>query len=233
MQQPRSSFGGFPGRLGRGFPGEEEWSGAGAGQEGSSSESGGSEDAVPITVTHLGPGQARPRPDPGQGQASPRLERASSEPPNKFKQRLNLSNPLYSTIPENSEQAGPAARPAPARPEPRPTTTGLKQSSSAPSVPGGAPSPEPPPRQPGVRHIPIFVEGRQEPLLAGDPGRAGPGRSAEQGSTKEFPKPSDYYPPGVQRIKSREDDRWVFCVVCIYSELLRVKLYYFFPERKG
>merc|ERR1719443_2394006 len=39
------------------------------------------------------------------GSESPRLERAASEPPNKFKQRLNIAaNPgQYSTIPENSD----------------------------------------------------------------------------------------------------------------------------------
>merc|ERR1719225_1094315 len=74
------------------------------------------------------------------GSESPRLERAASEPPNKFKQRLNISaNPDYSTIPEHSDSQslgdrfsgtrGGQHQPHLAERNP------IKTSASAPSVP--------------------------------------------------------------------------------------------------
>jgi len=165
------------------------------------------------------------------GSESPRLERAHSEPPGKFKQRLNLSNPLYSTIPENSEGAGQANR---QRPQVEPNKNPIKQSASAPSVPSSShklqenqpvppprrspprdkmqqqqypkqqQQPPPPPQQAGsgaVRHIPIFVEGRSQPILNTE--KAAQGEVDPQQDTP-FRKPSDYYPTGIQRIKSRD-----------------------------
>merc|ERR1712223_1605302 len=121
------------------------------------------------------------------GNESPRLERAASEPPNKFAQRLNLSKPSYNTIPEGGEgNNGHYIRPTQLQ-DPRsadPTRPGtIKPSASAPSVPTQESQPVPPPRKspprPGnmaqtgvptnssnnVRHIPIFVEGRPEPIF--------------------------------------------------------------------
>jgi len=198
----------------------------GSEQSSASSASQGDNDlSIPIRVVH-----EKPRPRYGQtqhsnttelpakaaaaaGTESPRLERAHSEPPGKFKQRLTLSNPSgYSTIPEygESEQARPSPRSRPTNFSHSP----IKTSASAPSVPGSSHNfaePQPPPRRsppraagmagpgpgPGqagnVRHIPIFVEGRPEPL---QPARAQPG---------DLHKPSDYYPAGIQRVKSQEE----------------------------
>jgi len=180
--------------------------------------------SIPIRVVH-----EKPRPRYGQtqhsnttelpakaaaaaGTESPRLERAHSEPPGKFKQRLNICSPSgYTTItsiPENSESEG--ARTAPRSRPTNFTHSPIKTSASAPSVPGSShnstePPPAPPPRRSpprpaamagqggNVRHIPIFVEGRPEPL---QPARVQPG---------DLPKPSDYYPAGVQRVKSQEE----------------------------
>jgi len=203
---------------------------------GNSNHSGEAETGIPINVVHE---KTLPRNKYGQaarnttelpakasGNESPRLERAHSEPPNKFKQRLNLANPLYSTIPENSESSGQTNRPM-SHLDPR---NPLKASASAPSVPSSShqaqeshPVPPPrrspprnnmsnpiPPAQPtnsgaNVRHIPIFVEGRPEPIFNTNVnvGQQEPAQNAAQDLS--FPKPSDYYPPGVQRVKSRDD----------------------------
>lgn len=64
-----------------------------------------------------------------------------------------------------------------------------------------------------VRHIPIFVEGRPEPIFnpnlnsSQQQQQQQPPRS--QQNDLPFSKPSDYYPPGIQRVKSKED-----AVVC-------------------
>jgi len=195
----------------------------------------GEPDGIPINVVHEKSmpkhkyGQATRNttelPAKASGNESPRLERAHSEPPNKFKQRLNLANPLYSTIPENSESSGQTNRPMTHLDARNP----IKTSASAPSVPSSSQSsqesqPVPPPRkspprnnmsntlpsaQPtnssaNVRHIPIFVEGRTEPIFNTNVnvGQQDPGQQAAQDLS--FPKPSDYYPPGVQRVKSRD-----------------------------
>lgn len=203
---------------------------------GNSNHSGDTDAGIPINVVHEKTlpknkyGQAARNttelPAKATGNESPRLERAHSEPPNKFKQRLNLANPLYSTIPENSESSGQTNRPMPHL-DPR---NPLKASASAPSVPSSShqaqeshPVPPPrkspprnsmsnpiPPAQPtnsgaNVRHIPIFVEGRPEPIFNTNVNVAQqePGHQAAQDMS--FPKPSDYYPQGVQRVKSRDD----------------------------
>lgn len=163
------------------------------------------------------------------GDQSPRLERAHSEPPNKFKQRLNLANPHYTTIPENSENYSHPNHLSAANQDS--SRNPIKPSASAPSVPstsqGGKQEsqPEPPPRKSpprpnmqnhgalptnsgaNVRHIPIFVEGRPEPIFNTNV-NVGSGEEQDRPSAapqdKPLPKPSDYYPHGIQRIKSRD-----------------------------
>merc|ERR1711963_315857 len=166
------------------------------------------------------------------GSESPRLERAASEPPNKFAQRLNLSKPSYNTIPEGGEgNNNHFVRPTQLQ-DPRsadPTRPGtIKPSASAPSVPTAQESqqPVPPPRkspprpgnnnmaQPGVptnssnnvRHIPIFVEGRPEPIFNTNLKGAQPEQQQQPAAATDssLPKPSDYYPQGVQKLKSRD-----------------------------
>lgn len=142
------------------------------------------------------------------GQESPRLERAHSEPPKSFAQRIHQAKKptAYTTIPENLET--PSAAAAGGGPDPNP----IKNSASDPSVPQGSATsgaPVPPPRKspsrdrmndasssgPAVRHIPIFVEGRDEPV----------NRRPNQGEPKSaFRKPSEYYPAGVKRIPSQD-----------------------------
>ena len=176
----------------------------------------------------------------GSGSESPRLERAASEPPNKFKQRLNISaNPGYSTIPEHSDSQslgdrfsgtrGGQHQPHLAERNP------IKTSASAPSVPASSCPVAPPRRSPprtlgamsapggpggsqppptvgsSVRHIPIFVEGRTEPIFNQNLNtqqqpqqQLQPGQSQQQQDIP-FSKPSEFYPPGIQRVRSREE----------------------------
>ena len=185
-----------------------------------------------------------------QVEKSPRLERAHSEPPKLFNQRLRAggaSSPAphaYSTIPEYAEPAaaGAAAAVAAAR-SPRgdadPVAHKLSSSASAPSVPNtnnsgrvgpspGAPvapprrssssasqaskqeapeekqAPQPPPPPPApeaeaprVRHIPIFVEGRDEPVFQKKPAQGDPAPAPP------FRQPSEFYPPNVSKMRSQ------------------------------
>jgi len=176
-----------------------------------------------------------------QSEKSPRLERAHSEPPKLFNQRLRpggAASPAlqqaYSTIPENSEPPSVGSPRIGTRQEPEALTPNhkLASSASAPSVPGSnqsRPSPVPPPRRnkvereedksgkeqvpqtphpppppqqqqpnpeaPKVRHIPIFVEGRDEPVVH----RKTSGGDASTG----FRQPSDFYPPNIQKARSQ------------------------------
>lgn len=235
--QPRSSFSGFPGgglrfsEVGR-PPAQRPVEDDLPEVRGSSSRC---TDSIPINVIHeksadpskhrytaAGRNTTEIPTQHAQTEHSPRLERAHSEPPNKFNQRLNLNRPVYSTIPENGEGLNQSQ--ANLGSSPRQNST-IKTSASAPSVPesrGAQPVPPPrksPPRpnmnsapsNPGprtavptgtnVRHIPIFVEGRAEPIFNSNLS-SNPTNNATEMS---FPKPSDYYPAGVQRIRSRDE----------------------------
>jgi len=159
------------------------------------------------------------------GSESPRLVRAASEPPKEFKKRLNISaHPTNNTftIPENSDISGDRFS-RPTNLQPHQDRNPIKTSASAPSVPGSsfkdnhqnhqepvAPARKSPPRMSGseaqggsnVRHIPIFIEGRNEPIV--HPNLQSQASNPSQGDMP-FSKPSDYYPPGVQRVKSKDD----------------------------
>jgi len=229
---------------------------------GGSDRSAGSDGAgggsIPIRVIHEKPVKSRYGQAPSRyttdlpakvsssstGSESPRmLERAASEPPNKFKQRLNISsaNPGgYSTIPENSTEAQLTANsdrlPRSSNHHPSGGQNPIKTSASAPSVPGYqepsqpvAPPRRSPPRTIGgsgamsgqqqqqqpatsssntsVRHIPIFVEGRPEPLFNPNLNSSQQQQQPPRGQQNDLPfsKPSEFYPPGIQRVKSKED----------------------------
>merc|ERR1711944_60023 len=147
--------------------------------------------------------------DSSSGGNSPRLERAHSEPPKTFNQKLRAAgnNPggggwvVPGTIPENAESSeGQGSRTGNQYPLPQQhynlnePHNNLSTSASAPSVPSHPNRPctappaapprrsvpsrvtmnnEPQPQQnqrsqeetPAVRHIPIFVEGRDEPVF--------------------------------------------------------------------
>ena len=183
-----------------------------------------------------------------QAEKSPRLERAHSEPPKLFNQRLRqggaaspASQQTYTTIPENAEPALVGnPRFAPRNDTDASTATPnhkLASSASAPSVPGSnqaRPSPVPPPRRnkiereddksgkeqpsappppppppaqqqqhnsevPKVRHIPIFVEGRDDPVVHR---KTSGGGSSDSGGSG-FRQPSEFYPPNVQKVRSQ------------------------------
>eukprot|EP00096_Caligus_rogercresseyi_P008393 TRINITY_DN2710_c0_g2_i1.p1 TRINITY_DN2710_c0_g2~~TRINITY_DN2710_c0_g2_i1.p1 ORF type:complete len:448 (+),score=131.78 TRINITY_DN2710_c0_g2_i1:499-1842(+) len=154
-----------------------------------------------------------PLPSSGKQQqslhASPRLERAHSEPPKSFHQRLSssLHPPGQQTIPEQRTEEDPS--------------NPIMTSASAPSVPGDSlpketkksspvpPTPPPPPQassqgadpnpQPQIRHIPIVVEGRDAPVFSrkvSDP-TTKPSESSQQ-PQKQYKEPTTPLgpPPG-------------------------------------
>ena len=225
--QPRTSFGGFP--SGPDVPGHHSLPRSRREPGSDQIDQSDPDQSIPIRVIH-----EKPRPRYGQaqhsnttelpakaaaGNESPRLERAHSEPPGKFKQRLNISNPsAYSTIPEYGEgepgRAQTRSRPSNFNINLEPSNP-IKTSASAPSVPSQESQPAPPPRRSppragamagqgaggggNVRHIPIFVEGRQEPIFNQN-------QSGQQPGELPFSKPSDYYPPGVLRVNSEGEE---------------------------
>ena len=185
-----------------------------------------------------------PSNDFNQGESSPRLERAHSEPPKTFNQKLRASNitpggggwVVPGTIPENAESCeGQEPRVGNQAPfhqqnynlsEPH---NNLATSASAPSVPSHKNRPstappaapprrsvptrvnmntEPPPQDdvPAVRHIPIFVEGRDEPVFnkklsntESSQRKTSDGKSADDESSG-IRKPSDFYPGGTKKV---------------------------------
>ena len=154
------------------------------------------EESIPIRVIHEKqyPGQDKhkytshnktadlPAKTSNDSTDSPRVTRAHSEPPKPFNQS---QRPLKTKIPLGNLAEHSAEH-------------NLSTSASDPSVPSTEQPqqpPQPPPRQPqqpsqpqasaepAIRHIPIFVEGREKPVL-----------NSEEG----IKKPSDFYPSNVK-----------------------------------
>lgn len=186
----------------------------------------------PPTHQNLHHGQQHP--DSYKQTGSPRLERAHSEPPKAFSQKLHRAqaaspSPHYMTIPEGHDIHMSAS--SPSVPSNRESAASPTPAGAPP--PGGA-APQPPPRrattvgqhpsaasmqhqqqqqpgsrkssaeqeQPAVRHIPIVVEGRDEPVysrrMAG--GQDANGGDGVGGGAGPKPKPSDFYPNNVKRV---------------------------------
>ena len=173
----------------------------------------------PRNTTQL-PARGSPKQTPLAAAAaeSPRLERSASEPPKVFNQRLQRPPMTSATIPESGTPPKTAGE-RPGLRVPEAAHHNLSTSASAPSVPmsqqeqeaaaAAAGAPMPPPRRPSptkprqqedpqqqqqqVRHIPIFVEGRNDPVYSSKLGR--------EDSVGEHRKPSDFYPPGVTKVK--------------------------------
>jgi len=186
--------------------------------------------------------------DSSSGGNSPRLERAHSEPPKTFNQKLRAAGAtpggggwvVPGTIPENAESLDgqvPQAYYQQQHPqqfnlsEPH---NNLSTSASAPSVPSHqnrpntAPPAAPPRRSvptrvnmnneqpsqeqrqqdetPAVRHIPIFVEGRDEPVFNKKLSNSDLNqRKTSDGNVRDddnssIRKPSDFYPSGVKKV---------------------------------
>jgi len=70
---------------------------------------------------------------------------------------------------------------------------------------GSGGSQPPPTVGSSVRHIPIFVEGRPEPIFNQNLSTQQQQQAGGQSQDLPFSKPSEFYPPGVQRIRSREE----------------------------
>ncbi len=139
-------------------------------------------------TTELPPAAARQQADAATaGSNSPRLERAQSEPPKGFQHKF-FDN-IYSPIPE-ATAASATATPGPSRLDI--PSNNLSTSASSPSVPSSGPPPSTSQDAPhsenqktsasGVRHIPIFVEGRDD-----------------VDKNTSFKTPSQFYPQGVKK----------------------------------
>jgi hypothetical protein len=162
----------------------------------------------PRNTTQL-PARGSPQPE-----HSPRLERSHSEPPKAFNQRLfaGQQRPNAPTIPESGTpppQSSSMQNPGLKVPEAS-NHHNLSKTASAPSVPSASPSsasqkPVPPPRRPSptksnllqedasqVRHIPIFVEGRNDPVYS---------RRLSEDQPQFSKKPSDFYPAGTAKMQ--------------------------------
>ena len=124
-------------------------------------------------------------PPPEAATNSPRVTRAHSEPPKTFNQRiLKTKIPLGNVSEQNEHNLATSASDSSVphsesqkQPQPPPRS---RPSESVNTATGVNPSSEP-----TVRHIPIRVEGREEPVL----------NHSDSFSTR---KPSDFYPSGVK-----------------------------------
>jgi hypothetical protein len=128
-----------------------------------------------------------------QQQNSPRVTRSHSEPPKAFNQRLMKTKiPLGGLAEQNEDK------------------NNLATSASEPSVPRPdveqQPPPQAPPRktqatksnssnlEPAVRHIPIFVEGRDKPVINKESQQA-------SSSTSSFARPAEFYPSNTNKVE--------------------------------
>ena len=174
-----------------GFPSEKMDSSRKTSAPPSSSEV--NSESIPIRVIHekhkYTPGQSRTTDLPsttagasGTGnQGSPRVTRAHSEPPKTFNQRLLKTKIPLGNVSEQNEHnlstsASDSSVPHSESPKTRETITG-QNSFQAPPQPQQAAPPSAAP-EPTVRHIPIRVEGREEPV----------------NNVNVNKKPSDFYP---------------------------------------
>lgn len=129
---------------------------------------------------------ASQRGPPEAGTGSPRVTRAHSEPPKAFNQRLLKTKIPLGNVSEQNEH-NPVSTSAS---EPSVPHSQSEQTSSSVSGGGatssGSPAPKPAatsgPAEPTVRHIPIRIEGREEPINIGATAK----------------KPSDFYPSNVK-----------------------------------
>jgi len=166
---------------------------------------------------------------------SPRVERARSEPPKAYQpgqhQHGHSRQPHPESIPETggglqvpahskiatsaSSPSVPAEDASQQEPPPVPPRSPVQRH----QYPHPPRQPQQPQRSespnlrkqsapPGVRHIPIFVEGRDAPVTPNRPRSAKPQQQAHHHQEAQaaecddgsFAKPSDYYPEGVKRV---------------------------------
>uniref|UniRef100_A0A0K2UPK7 BAG domain-containing protein n=2 Tax=Lepeophtheirus salmonis TaxID=72036 RepID=A0A0K2UPK7_LEPSM len=116
---------------------------------------------IPLPSSHL----------ESSSSGSPRLERAHSEPPKSFHQRMSTLHPPQSIPERQDEDPNPITTSASAPSVPGETTTLPEQVSneptkfSSPSTTSSPPTPSSQNANPQIRHIPIVVEGRDVPVF--------------------------------------------------------------------
>merc|ERR1719225_858534 len=132
------------------------------------------------------PAPAAPqRGPPEAGPGSPRVTRAHSEPPKAFNQRLLKTKiPLGNVSEQNEHNPMSTSASEPSVPHSQSDQNSISGNGGGTSGPNAAPKQAATSgsAEPTIRHIPIRVEGREEPINVGP-------------STK---KPSDFYPSNVK-----------------------------------
>ena len=125
---------------------------------------------------------------PEAGTGSPRVTRAHSEPPKAFNQRLLKTKiPLGNVSEQNEHNPVSTSASEPSVPHSQSEQTSSSVSGGGPTS-GGSAAPKPAatsgggPAEPTIRHIPIRIEGREEPINVGAANK----------------KPSDFYPSNVK-----------------------------------
>ena len=188
-----------------------------------SGSGGGGETAVPIRVLHekannnnkhkyaphssqttdlpSRPSAEAAAPHGEAGAGSPRVTRAYSEPPKTFNQRLlNSKIGVPETVGEEKQNLSTSAS------ESHVPNRNIHDQ-EAPKVPPRRPSPKSKQQQqqhqhhqePSVRHIPIFVEGRDKPVV-----NTPPSSSCAQEPTSPFTRPSEFYPPTAEVVRNQK-----------------------------
>lgn len=139
---------------------------------------------------------------PPEQQGSPRVTRAFSEPPKNFSARILKTKIPLGNVSEQSEHNLSTSASEPSVPHSESPSRGTSVSGAAAAPTSGASVPTYGPAksrenttEPTVRHIPIMVEGREEPLNIG----------AATARSESAKKPSDFYPSNVNKVERPRD----------------------------
>jgi len=136
-----------------------------------------------------GPAGASQRGPPEQ-HGSPRVTRAFSEPPKNFSARILKTKIPLGNVSEQSEHNLSTSASEPSVPHSESPSRGTSVSGNEAAPTSGPQKSRENTTEPTVRHIPIMVEGREEPLNIG----------AATARSENAKKPSDFYPSNVQKM---------------------------------
>ena len=141
---------------------------------------------LPGSVGSVGASQRGPPEQHG----SPRVTRAFSEPPKNFSARILKTKIPLGNVSEQSEHNLSTSASEPSVPHSESPSRGTSVSGNEAAPTSGPQKSRENTTEPTVRHIPIMVEGREEPLNIG----------AATARSENAKKPSDFYPPNVNKI---------------------------------
>jgi hypothetical protein len=141
-----------------------------------------------------GPAGASQRGPPEQ-HGSPRVTRAFSEPPKNFSARILKTKIPLGNVSEQSEHNLSTSASEPSVPHSKSPSRGTSVSGTEAAPTSGPQKSRENTTEPTVRHIPIMVEGREEPLNIG----------AATARSESAKKPSDFYPSNVNKMERPRD----------------------------